>query len=492
MDIKKIADPKWRLTNLYYIVDKNGHKIKYTPNKPQAFVNQSKSKRKIALKSRQIGFSTNEILKQFDYTIFNKNITSVILAHEQDAIEKLFRIVKRAYTFMPEEIRPKLEKGGGSKYEFYFPAINSRIYCDLESRGDTIQWLHISECAFMKDSSRLKSTLQAVPLNGIATIESTPNGLGNYFYEIWNDPDQIYEKFFFPWYKFDEYKLPVKNKLDYSEEEIVLIDKAKALYNVDITQEQIAFRRLKKQELKSYSDDKKQVPFEQEYPEDENSCFISSGSTVIDLIIIDEMMNKAKPPIKDKDGLKIYDTIDKHERYVCGVDVAEGIGGDYSVGIVMEVRRKKVVAMLRGYFKPYDFADKLDKLCRLYSHAETWPLLAVERNNHGHAVLLELSEHLQYKNLYVHDDEKLGWRTDKISRPIMINAFIASVENKYITINDKIILNECLTLINNNGKIEAASGKHDDCIMATSIALQMIIKFGNLDVYDNIKSKILV
>ena len=148
---QKLIDPNWRLENLYYIVDKKGRRILFKPNGPQRLASKYTQKRKRYLKSRQLGISTYELLKLFDLTVFTPNITTCILAHEQDAIEKLFRIPRRAYDYMHPIIKPEIDRGGGSKYEMYFPKINSRIYCDLESRGDTIHRLHISEIAFIKD-----------------------------------------------------------------------------------------------------------------------------------------------------------------------------------------------------------------------------------------------------------------------------------------------------------------------------------------------------
>lgn len=489
----KLLDPIWRLTHLYYIVDKNGQKILFRPNSLQQRVNETPDRRKLILKSRQIGFSTQEILKMFDFTIFGRNRTSCILAHENDAIEKLFRIVQRAYKWMPDDLKPKLDRGGGSKHELYFPEINSRIYCDLESRGDTIQWLHVSEFAFMKDAGKVKSTLQAVPLNGIATIETTANGMGNHFYDMWVDHDQPYKKLFFPWFMFEDYRIPVASKLNYSDEELELINKAKKIYGVDVSQEQIAFRRLKKAELKDNVYDTNRVPFEQEYPEDDTTCFLTSGNNVMDSFRIKELMDSARPAIKDTGWMKLYAEPDKQNIYVCGADVAEGVGGDYSVAVMIEVKSREVVGIIRGHWKPYEFAHKISEFCELFRFPSRGvPQLAVERNNHGHAVLLELNEHIAYENLYTHSDEKLGWRTDNVSRPIMINAFINAVENKYLLIHDPTILNECLTLINSNGKIEAADNKHDDAIVATAIALQLAISSSNLDIYENIERRILL
>jgi len=150
------------------------------------------------------------------------------------------------------------------------------------------------------------------------------------------------------------------------------------------------------------------------------------------------------------------------------------------------------VAILRGRIKPYEFAHQIDALSTKYTKRNKPPVVAVERNNHGHAVIQELSKHIRYPKLFRHKDDRLGWLTDRVSRPLMLNAFIDGVENKGIKLNDATTLNECLTLIVNNGKIEAAQGKHDDCVIASSIALQMCLEFDKLSIYENISSKIRV
>ena len=249
--------------------------------------------------------------------MFNHNARTCIIAHEQDAIRKLFSIVRNAYEFLPDYIKPSIDRGGGSQYEIRFPAINSKIYCDLEVRGDTVTRLHVSEAAFMKDSARLKATLQAVPIDvGRVTIETTPNGMANYFYDMWSDQESIYEKLFFPWYIFPDYRLEANTSFKKSEEETELINKAKKLYNLDISNEQLMYRRFKKSEMKSSTFDKTIVSFEQEYPEDDKTCFLTSGNTVLDLVIIDKMITECSGPIREVNGIKIYREFDKNKFYI--------------------------------------------------------------------------------------------------------------------------------------------------------------------------------
>ncbi len=488
-----ITDRTWRLDNLYSIVNKEGNAVAFERNNIQRLLSTVQAKRKMILKSRQVGISTNELIDCLDFTLFDENKVTCILAHEQDGIEKLFRIVRRAYEFLPEEIKPKLDRGGGSKYELYFPDINSRIYCDLESRGDTIHKLHLSELAFMKDLTRVKSTLECVPMaSGQVTIETTPKGM-NHFYDLWMDENTNYAKCFYPWFFHEEYQIPdteLKSK-NLTKDEWDFIARAKGLYKVDISIPQIAFRRFKQNDQKHL--------FKQEYPEDDISCFLTSGNSPFNLELVKPMYDAAKPPIEDHGGIKIYQKAQNAEIYVIGADTAEGVEGDSSVGKVFKVsNREEVASFCSNNVKPSEFADILVEMAELYSTKSIGPLLAVERNNHGHAVLLKLDEYLKYPNLYRPkleegkdlDRMKLGWQTDKVTRPIMIDTLIDGVENGTCILRDKQTLGECLTLVNNNGKIEAEEGNHDDNVVACAIALQMCIEEARFGIYADIGSAI--
>lgn len=492
-DIEKFKSTDVRLGKLYYIVNKDGKKTLLKPNNIQKRINASKANRKIILKSRQVGVSTNELIKIFDRTIWTPNTTSCIIAHERDGIEKLFRICRRAHDFMDPNIQPILDRGGGSKYEMFFPEINSRIYVDLESRGDTIHNLHISEMAFIKELNRAKSTIESVPLNGRVTVESTPNGL-NHFYEMWMDRDSNYEKLFYPWFFHDEYVITNHglDKKDLTDDEIELIKKVSAVYKMDLTLEQIAFRRFKQRELKAM--------FKQEYPEDDVSCFLTSGNSPFDLQKIKTLYDNAKEPIKVVNGIRVFEEFDPSEIYVIGADPAEGVNNDSSAAHVFKVsNREQVAAFDSKHLKPSEFADKLIEIADMFSDGYPPVLLAVERNNHGHAVLLKLDEIHQYPNLFRikredrksdYEEMRLGWLTDRVTRPLMIDTLIDGIENGTVILHDKATLSECLTLKNNEGKIQAEEGKHDDLFIAAAISTQMCIEEGKLSVYDGLTNKI--
>jgi hypothetical protein len=384
---------------------------------------------------------------------------------------------------MPEALRPKVDKGGGSKYEMRFPEINSTIYTAIEVRGGTNHRLHLSEAAFMEEN-RIKASLESVPLrNSRITYESTPNGMGNHFYEDWVDKECYDEKMFFPWFLHHEYQIegsPIKHK---SPDEIALIKMAKKEWDIDLTDDQIHFRRMKQKSLKDL--------FLQEYPENDVECFLSSANAAMDLKQIKEFLDKT-PDADDVDGFKIFKPIDKKTRYVIGADTAEGHGGDYSVAHVIDVETLELVATARSNrWKPKEFAQRISKLAKLYSTERKKPLVAVERNNHGHAVIAILEEVIQYPNLFKHNDDRVGWKTDSVTRPVAINAFIDAVENGHLHVYSVETLQECLTLVNKDGKIEAEDGKNDDCIMAASIGLQVAIQEkSGMNTYDNLQMRI--
>lgn len=483
--LSNFADVSWRLNNLYRIVTKDRKWVTLKQNRIQRTLTSNRHiKRKKILKARQEGVSTNEIISQFDFTIFHKNVTACILADCDDNIRKLFRIVQRAYMGLHPTVRPELGRGGGSQYEYYFPKLNSRIYCALKSRGDTINWLHISESAFIDKTDRIDATVETVPIDGIITHETTANGINNHFYDFWGE-DNGYKKFFFPWYFHEEYKLPVDEKIIHTTEELELMQYVKSKYNMALTDEQIAFRRWKK---------KTNRLFAQEYAEDDESCFLSTGKRVLNAELIRQLENnKAKPLFHIEQWFKQYYPYDNTKKYVIGADTSEGFGGDYSVAVVMQVRPLKEVAIIRSNkWKPREFAEKLVWLAEKYrTGGRTWPLMGVELNNHGHSVVQKL-EDLVYKNLYAYAKDKNGWRTTTVTRPKMIDAFIDSLESGIAEFNSEELFKECLTLVNNDGKVEAAGGKNDDTVIAASIAVQMAIEMDDLENYANMKEKIFI
>jgi hypothetical protein len=104
-------------------------------------------------------------------------------------------------------------------------------------------------------------------------------------------------------------------------------------------------------------------------------------------------------------GLEVYALPQPGRLYVIGADPAEGNPtSDDSALTVMELDSGAEVAALAGKFQPSTLAAHIDTLGTWYNKAE----VLVERNNHGHAVLLGLREHSRLYRRPGHDG-KDGW-----------------------------------------------------------------------------------
>jgi hypothetical protein len=150
-----------------------------------------------------------------------------------------------------------------------------------------------------------------------------------------------------------------------------------------------------------------------------------------------------------------------------GVDPAGGGSeGDYSCAQVIDRDTGMQCAELHGHFGLADLASRIAALGRRYNHG----LMAVERNNHGHGVLAHLAATEDYPHIYEHAGQA-GWLTNVATRPAMIENLAATLATAPQLFHSPRLLQECRTFVRSaNGGTGAATGAHDDCVMAIAIA----------------------
>lgn len=178
--------------------------------------------------------------------------------------------------------------------------------------------------------------------------------------------------------------------------------------------------------------------------------------------------------VEDPNGpLKIYKEPGVGRPYVIGGDTA-GDGSDWFIGQVLDNITGEQVAVLRHQYDEDTYARQMFCLGKFYNDAMEAP----EVNFSTFPVkLLNL---MDYRNLYVREVEDdfegkvrhaFGFRTDRLTRPVIVSELIRIVRDNMHLINDEDTLLEMLTFVRNDKlRPEAEEGAHDDCIMALAIA----------------------
>lgn len=512
------------IETLLKIKTKDGKILPLKLNKPQlkcyeVIKNQYKEHkpmRVIILKARQMGFSTLAEAIIFKLTATNKNISSGIVAHIEDATSNLFSMSNLFYQELPEKIKPKIRQSNAKEIIFddkdkKGSGLRSKIRCMTAGgksigRSDTFQNLHISEYAFWPGDkkSTLAGLLQAVPDSpeSLVIIESTANGYDD-FKKRWDDAvngESDYYPLFCAWHELDGYRKDSKGIILTEKEK-----KLKQLYNLD--NDQIAWRRWK---IKNDCGGDENI-FKQEFPSCPDEAFLSSGNSVFDKEMIINQIEKVKklkpyskgyfeykktvndynnytisdikwvksdngyitlhsPPERyyDKNGNMI-----RYAPYVLGVDIA-GIGIDYNAGKVVNNITKKTCATLHIQNLNEDLlADQLYCLGQYYNNA----LIGVETN---YSILTNRElEKLNYPNIYFREKfdsassnyiKVKGFETNSKTRPLMIGELVKLLREDIDCECDEKTLRECLSFVKNSlGRAEAEYGSHDDLVISRAI-----------------------
>ena len=244
--------------------------------------------RAIILKGRQQGCSTYVEGRFYWRVTHSRGVRAFILTHEEEATSNLFELAKRYHDNCPDIVKP--HTGASSAKELNFDNLDSGYKVGTAGnkavgRSSTVQLFHGSEVGFWPNATQhAAGILQAIPNeDGTEVIlESTANGLGNYFHEQWQKAEAGQSDFiaiFVPWYWQPEYRKEVPAEFSLQDDE----EEYKELYC--LTNEQVYWRRSKIVELGD------PMLFKQEYPATSAEAFQVSG---LDPLIKPERVIKAR------------------------------------------------------------------------------------------------------------------------------------------------------------------------------------------------------
>ena len=220
-----------------------------------------------------------------------------------------------------------------------------------------------------------------------------------------------------------------------------------------------------------------------EYPESiEEALAPSRTACAFDVDALNEMREDCHDPRTDVKGLPaagaVWRLYQPGRKYIAGSDTAHGVGGDYSVTVIIDAESRYVVAdIFSNTLDPDDFAYQSVQLLDLYDH----PIWGIENNEWGE-VVIRAAQRLRYRPRYHRPvsrgaSEAVGWHTDEPRRFILFADLQTAIRSRELTIPRLEGLKQFYDTIRNpkkNGRIEAIGGRHDDYPLAIGIAWQMV------------------
>lgn len=451
--LEQLEDPRFYLESFCKIKGKEGKGLESFILKPaqlDIFNVIQRHNRIIIMKARQIGFSTAVTGFLYHKTIVTPGVTTALVGYNNDLTAELLDKIKTFYRTTPDAFKPTILYN--SKYEISFPKVDSKVLVlpstENVGRGYTINYALLTEVPFWDKAEEKLVTLEAsVPITGKIIIESSPGAVGDYFHRMWVSQNDYIKKEYGWWWNYSEEEIetirrrmnnPRKFNNNYALEFLI---SGRAVF----TQEAISLQR--KNVLK-----------------------------IGDKVKLDD---GSEHTVREEEGFRIYKPPQPGHFYVIGADCSEGVtGGDYAVAAVIDKVNGEEVGFWRGHIAPDKFGKVLNKWGRYYNNA----LMVVEAEAHGN-VVLNILKQLLYPSLYFRParfdtignpwSDKLGWKTTKLTRPILIDEFEQLTREGSILLHSKETVDEMTVFVYNDANnMVAMESYNDDCIFATAIACQ--------------------
>ncbi len=448
--------------NLLRVRDRTGRIRRFNANRAQREFEATRGRQNIVLKARQMGVTSWVAGRFFLKTITAQGVLTVQVAQTREAAEGIFGMVQRFWENLPEGMREgPLQLKRSNAGQMVFGKLDSEFRVVSASdenagRGLTIQNLHCSEVSrWPGDAGATLAGLRAaLAPGGEMVLESTPNGAYGCFYEEWCRAQEYgMVRHFLPWWWEKAYVAEAAR--DLRDEERVLMERH------GLTAAQIGYRRGLEASYRGLRS--------QEFAEDAETCFRATGECCFEVEAIEGRLGVVGPVRETRRGgaLLVWLPPRKGKEYLVAVDTAGGgAGGDYAAVQVIEMKSGMQCAELRERLGALELARAAASLAREYGGAT----IAVERNNHGSAVLAYLDATERYAKVWAGRDGVAGWLTTAGSKPGMVSRMGALLVESPEVFFSKRLLGECRTYVAfEGGRTGAVAGAHDDCLMAMAV-----------------------
>ena len=396
---------------------------------------------------RQTGKSTTVISYLLHYVVFNDSVNVGILANKAATARELLGRLQTAYENLPKWMqqgilswnRGSLELENGSK-------ILAASTSASAVRGMSFNILFLDEFAFVPNHIADSFFASVYPTitsgqNTKVIIVSTPHGM-NHFYRMWHDSE--------------------KGKNEYVPS--------------DVHWSQVPGRDevWKEQTIANTSEQQFKIEFECE--------FLGSVDTLIAPSKLKTLVYES--PLTTNAGLDIFQQTKENHDYITTVDVARGVGADYSAFVVVDITEfpHQIVAKYRNNeIKPMMFPNVIWEVAKNYNNS----FILCEVNDIGDQVASILHYDLEYENLLMASmrgragqivgqgfsgkKTQLGVKMSKTVKKIGSLNLKTMIESDKLLFKDYDILSELTTFISKSNSFEAEDGCNDDLAMCLVI-----------------------
>jgi len=396
---------------------------------------------------RQTGKSTTSVSYLLHYAVFNDNVNIGILANKAATARDLLGRLQTAYENLPKWMQQGIISWNKGSLEL---ENGSKILAASTSasavRGMSFNILFLDEFAFVPNhiADAFFSSVYPTITSGKTTkviMVSTPHGM-NHFYRYWHDAE--------------------RGKNEY--------------VPTDVHWSEVPGRDevWKEQTIANTSEQQFKIEFECE--------FLGSVDTLIAPAKLRSLVYQQ--PETTSAGLDVYVEPQKNHDYIITVDVARGVGKDYSAFVVTDITEfpHSVVAKYRNNdIKPMLFPSIIQEIGVKYNNA----FVLCEVNDVGDQVASILNYDLEYPNLlmcsmrgragqvvgqgFSGKKTQLGLKMSKTVKKVGALNLKTLVEENKLLFCDYDIMSELTTFIQKSNSFEAEEGCHDDLAMCLVI-----------------------
>ena len=454
--LKCKSDPVYFAKNYIKIVSLDEGEVPFSmyPFQEKLVRNFHEHRFNICKMPRQTGKSTTCVSYLLHYAIFNANVNIAILANKASTARDLLGRLQFAYEKLPQWMQQGIVVYNKGSMEL---ENGSKILAASTSasavRGGSYNVIFLDEFAFIPNhiADQFFASVYPTISSGKSTkviMVSTPHGM-NHFYRYWHDAE--------------------RQKNDYVATEV---------HWSEVPGRDSEWKR---QTIANTSEQQFKVEFECE--------FLGSVDTLISPSKIRTMVYT--DPIKQNAGLYVYEDPKPDHDYVCTVDVARGVGCDYSAFIVIDITQYPHVVVARyrnNEIKPMLFPSIIYDTVRGYNNA----YILCEVNDIGDQVASILQYDLEYQNIlmcsmrgragqivgqgFSGKKTQLGVKMSKtVKKEGCLNLKTLIEEDKLI-FNDYDIISELTTFIQKHNSFEAEEGCNDDLAMCLVIYAWLVLK----------------